>query len=267
MPPIETEHRGRVGWIWLSRPEKRNALSEEMWDGLPRAAAQLGDDPSVRVVVVAGRGPAFTVGIDLEYLAGFDPPGASEADRNRRLFQTIRRLQASFTALEDLPQPVIAAVHGWCLGAGVDLITACDLRLASADAVFSVRETRMGIVPDVGTLQRLPGIVGWGHVAELVYTADDFDAATAHRMGLVNRVSPDVETLWREAQDLAEGIASMSPMAVQGAKAVLRASRRREIQAGLEYVALWNAAFLRSNDLTEALSAFLERRPPSFPGD
>lgn len=263
---IETEIERGVGWLWLDRPEKRNALSADMWDDLPRAAGRLADDPEVRTLVVAGRGPAFTVGIDLEFLADLTPQEGSPADQNRRVYQTIRRLQRSFTALEDLPQPVIAAVHGWCLGAGVDLITACDIRLASADAVFSVRETRMGMVPDVGTLQRLPGIIGWGQVAELVYTGDDVDADTAHRIGLVNRVSSDRESLWANAQELGERIAATSPVAVQGAKAVLRAARRRQVDTGLDYVALWNAAFLRSNDLAEALAAFLERRPPRFTG-
>jgi enoyl-CoA hydratase len=162
--------------------------------------------------------------------------------------------------------PVVAAVHGYCLGGGVDLVTACDIRLAAEGAVFSVRETRMAMVADVGTLQRLPRLVAPGHVAELVYTGRDIDAARACAIGLVNAVHPDVDALHAAARALADEIAANSPLAVRGAKAVLRAGEGHSVGQGLDHVALWNSAFMESDDLGEAVSAFLEKRPPNFRG-
>jgi enoyl-CoA hydratase len=264
---VETEVAGHVGWLWLNRPEKKNALSPDMWDDLPAAVAELGAGASVRAVVVAARGSAFTVGIDLAMLMGLGPEGASEAERNLRMYQEVRRLQGTMTAFAACPVPVIAAVHGWCIGAGVDLITACDIRLAAADAVFGIRETRMGLVADVGTLQRLPRIVSPGHVAELAFTGKDIDAVEAQRIGLVNRVHPDVEALHAAAGALAGEIAANSPFVVRGIKAVLAAQEGMSTAAALDHVALWNTSFLRSNDLMEAMAAFVEKRPPDYRGN
>lgn len=174
---LTVERRSKVGWLWLDRPEKHNALAADMWSDLPAAVGELTADPEVRVVVVAGKGPTFTVGIDLEMLMTIRPEGRSEAETKRALYREIKRLQDSMSALAECPRPVIAAVHGYCLGAGIDLITACDIRLAAADAVFSVRETRLALVADVGTLQRLPDVVPAGHAAELAYTGRDIDSA------------------------------------------------------------------------------------------
>ena len=161
---------------------------------------------------------------------------------------------------------MIAAVHGACLGAGVDLITACDIRLASADAVFSVRETRIAMVADVGSLQRLPRVIGEGHAREWIFTGADYDARRALEVQLLNAVLPDRDALLEHARALARAIAANSPLAVQGAKQVLGYASRREIDANLDYVALWNAAFLHSDDLGEAMRGFMERRAPRFQG-
>lgn len=263
---VEIERRDNVGWLWLDRPGRLNAMSADMWEDLPRAVSELVADDTVRAVVVAGRGPAFTVGIDLQMLATLQPSGASEAVAKQELYRTIRRLQGTMSSFADCPVPVVAAVHGYCLGAGIDLITACDIRLASADAVFSVRETRLALVADVGTLQRLPRLVAPGHVADLVYTGRDIDAARAEKIGLVNDVYPTAEALHDAAQELASEIAANSPLAVQGAKAVLRAEANMTVDQALDHVAMWNSAFLRSNDLAEAITAHIEKRPPKFTG-
>lgn len=263
---LEIERTGHQGWLWLNRPDKYNALSEDMWADLPVAVDELSQDPEVRAIVVAGRGKAFTVGIDLGMLAGLAPQGPSAAARNQAAYRKIKQLQRSFSVLAECPQPVIAATHGYCLGAGIDLITACDIRLASSDSSFGIRETRMGLVADVGTLQRLPAIVAPGHVAELVYTGKDIDAAEAERIGLVNRVVPDAEAVWAAAGELAAAIAANSPLVVQGTKAVLRAEAGLSTEAALDHVALWNSAFIQSNDLAEAMAAHLEKRPPDFSG-
>ncbi len=264
---IQVETDGHIGWLWLNRPEKMNAFSPDLWEDLPRAVEELGGRSGVRVMVVAGRGRAFTVGIDLNMLGGLAPGEGSPAAIKRALFSRLKDLQKTFSSLASSPVPLIAAVHGWCIGAGMDLITACDIRLAASDAVFSVRETRMAMVADMGTLERLPKVVSAGHVAELVYTGKDIDAARAEHMGLVNQVYPDQESLLAGAREWANQIASNSPLAVQGAKAVLAAEQGRSLSEALDYVALWNTAFLESADLTEAMSAFMERRPPRFTGD
>jgi enoyl-CoA hydratase len=161
---------------------------------------------------------------------------------------------------------VIAAVHGYCLGGGIDLITACDIRVAAADAIFSVRETRVAIVADVGTLQRLPAIIGKGHVAELVYSGADVSAQRAKEIHLVNEVYADQATTVQAARELAARIAENSPLAVTGAKQVMAFCEGKSVEDGLQYVALWNAAFLESADLGEALQAFAEKRKASFTG-
>jgi enoyl-CoA hydratase len=272
---LTVERDGAVATLWLDRPEARNAMGPDFWADLPAVMGELSDDPQVRVVVIAAKGPHFSVGLDLKAMAsllmsgsdagtGAKPSRASLAASSRR---QIFKMQASISSVADCPKPVIAAVHGYCIGGGVDLISACDIRLASADASFSVREVKMAIVADLGSLQRLPGIIGSGHVAELAYTGKDISATRAREIGLVNDVAPDPESVHKAAQELAVEIASNSPLAVQGTKAVLRASEDQSVAEGLDYVATWNSGFLQSDDLTEALTAFLEKRPGKFTGN
>ena len=263
---LEIETNGHVATLWLNRPEKRNALSVDMWEDIPDAMAALDADSTVRVVVLAGRGPAFSVGIDINMLATLRPEGRSQAEANLEMYRTVTRLQETATCFAQSDKPVIAAIHGYCLGAGVDLITACDVRLASADASFSVRETKMGLVADIGSLQRLPGIVGAGTTAEMAYTGADFDASWALDKGLVNRVVDSVETLHETSASLAAEIAANSPLVTQGIKQVLRAAEGQTIDQALDYVAQWNSSFLFSNDLNEAITAFVEKRDPDYSG-
>lgn len=263
---VEIDVNDGIGWLWLNRPDKLNAMSEDMWTDIPAAVAELNADDSVRVIVVAGRGKAFTVGIDLTMLGSLQMDSNSEAEKRAKLYAEIKRLQRTNSAFADSPKPTIAAVHGYCLGAGIDLITACDIRLASEGATFSVRETKMGLVADVGTLQRLPKIIAPGHLAELVFTGGDIDAAEAGRIGLVNRVYADEEALMESVAAMAREIAANSPLVVQGAKRVLTAQADMSTEAALDHMALWNAAFLWSNDLNEAMMAFMEKRPPEYTG-
>jgi enoyl-CoA hydratase len=176
-------------------------------------------------------------------------------------------MQASVTAIAELAVPVIAAIHGYCIGGGVDLVSACDVRLCDSLAKFSVRETKVAIVADLGSLQRLPKIIGAGHLAELAYTGKDIDAQRALDIGLVNAVYGNVDELLAGARSLALEIAENSPLAVQGTKAVLAANDGRSVDEGLEFVARWNTMYLQSNDLREAMMAFMEKRPPVFNGD
>ena len=276
---LSIERDGAVATLWLDRPEAGNAMGPAFWQDLPLAMAELSSDDRVRAVVLAARGRHFSVGLDLKALGtilpgedvgdaseGSGPRSRSVASRARSSLRAILRLQASITSVADCTKPTIAAVHGSCIGGGVDLIAACDIRLASAGAVFSVREAKMAIVADLGSLQRLPRIIGAGHVAELAYTAKDIGADRAYEIGLVNAVLTDAEATVEAARAMASEIAANSPLAVQGAKAVLSAADGLTVAQGLDYVATWNAAMLASDDLTEALAAFLEKRPPRFTG-
>ncbi len=263
---VEVERDGPVATIWLNRPEKHNAMSADMWEDIPAAMAALDEDESVRTVILAGRGPSFTVGIDIGLLGSMQPVSESNASSNMDLYHTIKRLQRAASCFSDSAKPVIAAVQGYCLGAGMDLITACDIRLASDDATFSIRETRMGLVADIGTLQRLPAIVGPGATAELAYTGKDIGAEHALRIGLVNATAPDHQAVVSAARELAQEISSQSPLVTQGIKKVLAANDGRTVEAALDFVAQWNAAYLFSNDLKEAMSAFIEKRDPEFKG-
>lgn len=265
-----TDH---IATLWLDRPEARNAMGSALWRDLPRAAQAVEATPSVRVLIIAARGPHFTVGLDLKELgASLLSGGASEAtsraSANARSYQAVRSMQDSITSIAKLSVPVIAAVHGYCIGGGVDLVSACDIRLCASDATFSVREAKVAIVADLGTLQRLPRIVSAGHVAELAYTGKDIDAARALSIGLVNSIHGEsADDVLQGALTLAREIAANSPLAVQGTKAVLAANDAHSVSEGLEFVARWNTMYLQSNDLKEAMTAFMEKRSPNFTGD
>lgn len=263
---LEMERDGNVATLWLNRPDKLNALSSDMWADIPAAVAETDEDDDIRVIVVAGRGRAFTVGIDIEMLAGLRPDGPSPAKSNFHTYSEIKRLQRTVSCFAETPKPVIAAVHGYCLGAGANLISACDIRLASADAVFSIRETKLGLVADVGALQRLPGIVGTGVTAEMAMTGADYPASWALENGLVSRVFEDQGQLVAGARELATEIATNSPLVTQGVKQVLQANDGRTIDQALDYMAQWNSSFLISNDLMEAMNAYMENRDPDFTG-
>jgi enoyl-CoA hydratase len=267
---VSIEKKGAVGTLWLDRPEKRNALSMEFWQGLPDALDALASDDEVRAIVFAGRGKSFCVGLDLAEFGGDayrrEPP-PSQAVANLRQLDLTTRVQRAISAFARCPLPVIAVVHGHCLGGGIDLITACDIRLAAANAIFGVRETRIGIVADVGTLQRLPKVVNAGHVAELAYTGKDIDAARAEKIGLVNDVYPDFETAYAAAHDLANEIAANPPMAVRGTKFILQQGEDLTSEQSLLLNGLFTmATSLQSNDLREAMKAFMEKRPARFTG-
>jgi enoyl-CoA hydratase len=276
---LSIERQSQVATVWLDRPEARNAMGPAFWDDLISAMTEVSTDVGIRAVVIAARGPHFSVGLDLKAMAGLltggdnhgggrdkgdGPP--SMAVRAVAGRAGVKRLQRSITAVADCPKPVIAAIHGYCIGGGVDLASACDIRLASADAVFSVRETKVAIVADLGSLQRLPRIIGQGHVAELAYTGKDITAARAKEIGLVNDVFPDADAVVAGALAMATEIAGNSPLAVEGTKAVLTAGEGRSVAEGLDYVAAWNAGFLQSDDLVEAMTAFMAKRPPEFRG-
>ncbi|MBI5515590.1 MAG: crotonase/enoyl-CoA hydratase family protein [Deltaproteobacteria bacterium] len=263
------EREGPVARVRLRASGKAPRMGPDFWRELPGLFGRLDEDPAVRAVVLDSDGEHFSYGLDLTAmgaeLAPLLDPGAGPAARTE-LLAVITRMQGAITAVARCRKPVIAAVRGWCLGGGVDLITACDVRLCTADARFSVRETRLAMVADVGTLARLPLLVGEGVARELCLSGDDVDAARALRIGLVNDVCETPEALTARALSLASRIAANAPLTVQGVKQVLNARVEAQTRENLALVALWNAAFLPSLDLQEAFAAFVEKRPPVFRG-
>jgi enoyl-CoA hydratase len=267
---LTIEIQAHVATLWLDRPEKRNAMAREIVADLPRAMAAIEQHDDIRAVIIAARGKSFTVGLDLASMTGGvsgSEESVSGATASLRQMKITTDFQNAISAVAKCPVPVIAAIHSHCLGAGVDLATACDIRLASQDATFGVRETKIGIVADVGTLQRLPSIVSAGHVAELAYTGKDIDAARAEKIGLVNDVYPDAETVYTAACALAAEIAANAPLAVRGTKFMLQQGEDLTTQQSLLLNGLWTmVTSLNSNDLKEAMTAFMEKRPSNFTG-
>ncbi len=262
---FKIEKREHIAWITLSRPEKRNTMDYAFFEGLTGIFGELASDKDTRVIVIKAEGKSFTAGLDLVSM-GSMLKGEGVGFREE-LRAEILTFQESLNCIERCPKPVIAAVHGHCIGGGIDLLCVCDIRLASRDAVFSVRETRVAIVADLGTLQRLPTIVGQGWARELALTGRDFTAEEALRMGFITRLLENREEMLAEAARLAEEIAELPPMTVQGVKDVINHSRDNGIYPGLSYVAQKNAAILPSKDLMEAFMAFMEKRKPSFKGE
>jgi enoyl-CoA hydratase len=285
---IRLERSGFVAEVVLCHPEKRNAMSPRFFKEIESAFQQIDADEGIRVAIVRAEGPVFSAGLDLKEAGGIlfaegkggeggngsgqGQAGAatvakrSAAQATQAQYRSILALQECFTAIERCCKPVIAAVHGKCVGGGVDLISACDIRLCTAEASFSIFEARVAIVADVGTLQRITPIVGKGMAREMAYTARFIPAERSLTCGLVNEVHPDPEALLAAARAMAAEICENAPLAVQGTKLVLNYSDEHTIAEGLDYVAQWNAARLRSNDMKEAMIAFMEKRKPVFSG-
>lgn len=270
MKALSVERDGTVAEVVLKGPGKGNAMGPDFWREVPEVFDDLDRDDEVRAVIVRGSGDCFSYGLDLMAVMQDIGPhltGEQLAKQRTRLLDLIGAYQRAFDAVEACRKPVVAAVHGWCVGGGVDLIAACDVRLCAADARFSVREVKLAIVADLGSLQRLPPIIGQGHTRELALTGKDIDAARAERIGLVNHVYTGPEELLVEARAMAREIGDNPPLTVQGIKQVMRFGEGKPVAEGLRYVAVWNSAFLQSKDLMEAIQAFAEKRPPTFRGE
>ena len=264
---MRIERTSGIAEVCLVGPGKGNAMGPAFFRELPGLFRELDRDDSVRVVIVRGDKGTFTYGLDLKAMAGELMPHLAPgnlANERAKLLELIVDMQRGFDAVEQCRKPVIAAIAGACIGGGVDLIAACDIRIASRDVKLSVREVKIAIVADMGSLARLPRIIGQGHTRELAFTGRDIDAERALRIGLVNDVYDDEAKLLEAARAMAREIADNSAIVVQGVKQVLAFGEGGKVADAERFVAVWNAAFLASNDLTEALTAFMERRPPKF---
>jgi enoyl-CoA hydratase len=256
-----------VAEIELNRPDTANALDEELWFALGDCFRELDENEAVRVCILSGAGSNFTAGIDIKFLQSlgqevehFDCEGRKREYLRRKII----KLQAAFTQIEECRKPVLAAIHGGCIGGGIDLISACDLRYSTSDAVFQIKEIDLGLTADVGTLQRLPKLIPEGIVRELAYTGRKISGEEAREFGLINSCYSDQKSMICAVWKIAEQIADKAPLAIRGVKEMLLHSRDNSVADGLNYVATWNSAMLLSADLEESVMAMLQNRSAEY---
>lgn len=253
--------------VELNRPKKLNAMNGTFWTEIRECFTQLASDTDCRAIVLSARGRIFTAGLDIK--DGSQSILSKNAKDIGRKALAIRKsiftAQEAFSVIEKCPQPVIAAVHSGCVGGGVDLITACDIRYCSEDSWFTIKEVDVGLAADVGTLQRLPKVVGNDSlVRELAFTARRFDSQEALQFGLVSRVLADKQKLLDAAISTATLIATKSPIAIYGTKVNLNYSRDHSVKDGLDYMATWNMSMLQSKDFYTAIVAGMQKKKPKF---
>ena len=255
-----------IARITLNRPTELNTMNGDFWPEMVQVFKAIEHDMAVRCVIIASTGKHFTAGLDLNW-AGQNALSNQGGDlgRQREAFRRhLKELQESFNVIDGCRVPVIAVCQGGCIGGGVDLVTACDLRVCSSDAYFTIQEINIAIVADVGTLQRLPTLLPQGLVRELAYTGRKFPAAEAAKWGFVNQVADSHDDALAAAEAMARAICAKSPLAIAGIKQVLNYGRDHSISDGLEYVAVWNAGMLQGEDMTAAVKAKMARQSATY---
>jgi len=261
--------QNHIATLTLNQPDRANAMTRAFWEEMPQAMHELDENADCRVIIIRGAGKHFSAGIDLSMLAEIQQMMSSKEETGRireKLRRWILSLQDAFSAIEKCRKPTLAMIHGACIGGAIDLITACDMRYATEDARFCVKEIDLAIVADVGTLQRLPRIVSEGIARELAFTGKTISGKEAATIHLVNSVYPTQEALQTAVVEIATQIASKSPLAIRGTKEVLNYSRDHNTHDSLNYVATWNSAMLFSQDTAEAMMANTQKRTPNFQG-
>ena len=255
----------QIAEVRLNRPTAINAMNTDFWRELPAIISTLDNLGSVRVVILSASGKHFTAGMDLQVFEGMttedniEPARAAEKQR-----RWIMALQDVFSALETARMPVISAIQGACIGGGVDMICATDIRLCTSNAFFNIKETELGITADIGTLQRILHVMPSGLARELAYTSRNFAADEALKCGFVNNVYDSQEEMLNAAHQLARSMAKHSPMAVNGVKEMLNYSRDHSVADSLNHMATWQGGMLQNQDILEAMTAAKEKRVPSF---
>lgn len=256
-----------IAELVLLGPGRGNAMGPDFWRELPQAVAELETDRDLRALIIRGDGQHFSYGLDLPAMAAEMGPLLSDGAAGRpRIVELAHRMHEGFAALAASRLPVVAAVDGWCIGAGIEMIAACDLRLASAQARFALREVKVGIVPDLGGIQRLPHLVGEGWARQLALTGAEIDAQTALRIGLVTRIAADGPALLAAARELAAEVARQPPLVVAGIKQVMNARIAGGVAHGNREAATLNGMLMQSEDFAEAMRAFMEKREPVYRG-
>ena len=265
---FDVEIADRVAHLRLSRPDELNTMVPEFWSELPAIVTAISRTASARVIVISSTGKHFSAGMDLSVFGGDALTGDDAVELGRKqagMRQKAKLLQWAFTALEKARVPVLAAVQGGVIGGAVDLVTACDLRYASADAFFCVQEINIGMTADVGTLQRLGKVIPEGVARELAFTGRRMSAQRAHEVGLVQQVYADHDALLAGVLDTAREIADKSPLAVWGTKVAMNYARDHSVDDALEQIATWQAGMFQPADMVEVFTAKAQKRPAVFP--
>ncbi len=263
---LQVEVINKVAVVQFNRPSKANSFNETSWKEIKaffEAAHRL---PEIRAIVLSGKGKHFCGGIDLKMLLQLDAANRVNCEGRTRenMRNTVLFLQSCLTAINKCCKPVLAAIHGGCIGAGVDLITACDMRYCTSDAYFTIKEIDMGLVADLGTLQRLPKLIGQGITRELAFTGRKMSSQEAKNHGLVNRVFKEKVLMQGAVMQIAMQIADKSPLVVRGTKEMLNYAQDHSVQDGLNYVATWNAGMIISNDLQKSMMAAMKKEKAVF---
>jgi enoyl-CoA hydratase len=268
-PCFEVSIENQIAHIQLSRPKKRNCMSRSFWNDLPAIVKDIDHNAKARVIVISSTGPHFTAGLDLQdfdvadgIALGYE--GMKETQAAAGFYSHVSLMQESFTVLEQCRVPVLAAIQGGCIGGGVDFTTACDMRYACEGAFFTIFEIKIAMTADVGTFPRIVKLLPEGIVRELAYTGRRLTAEEALRLGFVNKVYPDQESMLEGVMAIAEEIASNAPLAVYGCKKMINYARDHSTADGLDYVAVWNMSMLKPEEMMESQKAKTERRPGKY---
>ncbi|MFT5693955.1 MAG: enoyl-CoA hydratase [Oceanicoccus sp.] len=267
---FRVEITNQIAHVVLNRPEKRNNMNPAFWRELPEIIKDIDHGSKARVIVISSTGPHFTAGLDISSFAGVSGSIDDADKRTKRLqagtafYDNVLQMQGAFNCIEECRVPVLAAIQGGCIGGGVDLTTACDMRYATEDAFLTIFETNIGMTADVGTFPRLVKLIPEGFVREMAYTGRKVGAQEAKSMGLINSVYKDHETMLDAVMGIAAEIASKAPLAVYGCKRMINYSRDHSTADALDYIAIWNASHLQVEEIQEAMLANTEKRPGNF---
>lgn len=261
----------KVAHVVLNRPDKRNSMNPTFWRELPQIIADIDDHSKARAIVISSTGPHFSSGLDVSAFSGAAATELSDEEKKTNrlqagtaFYENVLHMQDAFNCLERCRVPVLVAIQGGCIGGGVDLISACDMRYATEDAFVTVFETNIGMTADVGTFPRLVKLIPEGYVREMAYTGRRVSAEEAKNMGLVNRVYANQEAMLEDVMSIAKDIASKAPLAVYGCKKMINYARDHSTDDGLDYIAIWNASHLKIEEIQEAMMSNAEKRPGEF---
>lgn len=268
---FEVSIADKIAQVVLNRPDKRNSMNPAFWKELPEIIKDIDYGSKARVIVLSSTGPHFTSGLDVSSFGAISNPADDDKDKKTRKLQAgtafydnVLHMQESFSCIEQCRIPVLVAIQGGCIGGGVDLVTACDIRYATEDAFLTIFETNIGMTADVGTFPRLVKLIPEGYVREMAYTGRRVSAQEAKSMGLINQVFADQVIMLEAVMEIARDIASKAPLAVYGCKRMINYARDHSTADSLDYIAIWNATHLQIEEIQEAMAANAEKRPGNF---